>query len=1345
MFKRFLVRSVVLPCAMAALCILAAGVVAAESSPEAARLDRFSHPDGASYFALSLSPSVEPATGPRDLVVLFDTSASQAGSFRADAMRALQAMLAGLSPDDRVVLMSVDLNAIPMTETFVAPRGSQIDRAIKKLSDRTPLGSTDMKRALLAAAESYKSNSKNARAVVYIGDGMSTAGLLGTDTFRELVGRLTESRIPVSSYAVGPRLDEQVLGALAAHTGGVVVGNSENPGSDLAEAVRATVLWPQGEPTLPAGFTAYPNPTPPLRSDRDTVLIGTYSGEGPLEIKMKVAGAAGPADLAWSVQPGESNEDNNYLVQLVDRAKVDGGISLPLIDSVSLEWFRQEINTGVDGVSQLARQALASGNLDNAERLAGDALRQDPGNPEALAVRGAVAKQRGGAAPAAGAEMAAADPAPAAADGDLDLIGDDAGVFAEALGEQRRVIASVLRTEVQTTVNQARSQMGTNPDGAIQDLKLMQERVRQAPDLKPEVRDQLVSVIGGALREASRRRVEVEQRRQSWEENQAAAKERELITEDLLQRELKLKQLMDRFNSLMDEGRYALAEEQAASEAQQLAPEEPVPVTATLASRTLSYYTNAMALRVRRQKGVIDMLYQVELSHVPFPDEPPIVYPAAEVWQQLTARRADEYKSMSLARQGTAEKKITEALKSPTEVEVIEMPLGDVMDFLKDRHDIEIQLDTKSLDDVGISSDEPITKELKGISLRSALRLILRDLELTYMIQDEVLLITTPESAETHLSTRVYPVADLVLPIINQSMGGLGGGGGGGLGGGGGGGFGGGGGGGGFGGGGGGFGGGGGGRGGGGGMFNMPRDILPKIPKGGFRAFAVKDDLSQPVASAKKAKTQQIEKIELNFAKDADPNDVWEEYFSTHGAEEISPEAVRDAVRRLKDAKRMDHVIGLINAALRHRQVQPWMYDVLAIAMMAEGRPKEEIERAVMSAADFAESSADLMYLGAYLTHLGLDHRALKIFRQVAEMEPTRPEPYTHGLSVAQRLNDLAAKKWAALGILRQAWTADQEEIAKAGWHTANAILEELRKDNPEEAKQFKAAIDEALQRDCLVMVSWTGEADIDLLVEEPSGSICSLRNLRTSAGGVMLGDGISRTGPGSADGYREAYVCPKGFDGTYRMLIRRVWGKVTGGKVTVEVATRYNSDDAVYLRKRIPLKNHEAVVVFDLKGGRRNEPLEQHQLANAAIGQIDFGRQILAQQLAAAMDPRALSSLALSRSDNSRRANPFFGPSAVGYQPVIITLPEGTNLSATAVISADRRYVRISPSPLFSGIAEVNTFNTASGANQSGQGGTGGQGFSGLGGGGGGGGGGFGGGGGGGGFGGGGGGGMGF
>ena len=109
-----------------------------------------------------------------------------------------------------------------------------------------------------------------------------------------------------------------------------------------------------------------------------------------------------------------------------------------------------------------------------------------------------------------------------------------------------------------------------------------------------------------------------------------------------------------------------------------------------------------------------------------------------------------------------ATEKIEKTLKQPTEFSFSETPLADVVDYLKKKHQIEIQIDRKALNDVGIdSSTTPITRNTKGVSLRSALRLLLRDLDLTYVIEDEVLLITTPEEAETRLTTKIYAVGDL--------------------------------------------------------------------------------------------------------------------------------------------------------------------------------------------------------------------------------------------------------------------------------------------------------------------------------------------------------------------------------------------------------------------------------------------------------------------------------------------------------------------------------------------------------------------------------------------------------
>lgn len=51
-----------------------------------------------------------------------------------------------------------------------------------------------------------------------------------------------------------------------------------------------------------------------------------------------------------------------------------------------------------------------------------------------------------------------------------------------------------------------------------------------------------------------------------------------------------------------------------------------------------------------------------------------------------------------------------------------------------------------------------------------------------------------------------------------------------------------------------------------------------------------------------------------------------------------------------------------------------------------------------------------------------------------------------------------------------------------------------------------------------------------------------------------------------------------------------------------------------------------------------------------------------------------------------------------VGFRPVISWLPTGTNLTAGAVVSADRRHVRLSLSPFFSSIPRVDTFNYRTG-----------------------------------------------
>jgi hypothetical protein len=172
-------------------------------------------------------------------------------------------------------------------------------------------------------------------------------------------------------------------------------------------------------------------------------------------------------------------------------------------------------------------------------------------------------------------------------------------------------------------------------------------------------------------------------------------------------------------------------------------------------------------------------------------------------------------------------------------------------------------------------------------------------------------------------------------------------------------------------------------------------------------------------------------------------------------------------------------------------------------------------------------------------------------------------------------------------------------------------------------------------------------------------------------------------------------YVCPEAFDGTYRVLLRRVWGNVTAGKVTVDVYHRYGAEDQQHMRQQVPLGQEDRLVAFDFEGGRRKDAVADHLLINAASEQMAINQAILAQQL------DSLSSAAAGADFNNSRQGMFGVPivqQGVGYQPVITVLPTGTTLTVTGVVSADRRYVRITPTPLFSGVGSVTTFNIQSG-----------------------------------------------
>ena len=131
----------------------------------------------------------------------------------------------------------------------------------------------------------------------------------------------------------------------------------------------------------------------------------------------------------------------------------------------------------------------------------------------------------------------------------------------------------------------------------------------------------------------------------------------------------------------MDEGRYVAADELGSTEIPEADPNAPVASSTALVAHAVGARAANMAQRNARSKAVVDTLASVEVSFIPFPDDQPVVYPDAAVWEELTLRR-QKYRSVDLKKFTPAEKKIKKALESPVSLDgVVEEPLQEVVDL----------------------------------------------------------------------------------------------------------------------------------------------------------------------------------------------------------------------------------------------------------------------------------------------------------------------------------------------------------------------------------------------------------------------------------------------------------------------------------------------------------------------------------------------------------------------------------------------------------------------------------------------------------------------------------------
>ncbi|MDA1051586.1 MAG: general secretion pathway protein GspD [Planctomycetota bacterium] len=336
----------------------------------------------------------------------------------------------------------------------------------------------------------------------------------------------------------------------------------------------------------------------------------------------------------------------------------------------------------------------------------------------------------------------------------------------EEVDAQQELLRQQLFREITNETDEARALVRKYPRGALQRVAQLRERVSQS-DVDPGARRQLLTIVDkelvGIEAYIQQHEGDIDLKERNREVIESIDRDRTRANEV----QQKLAELVEQFNDLVDEERHAEAEV-LARQIRELDPDSPITRLVTSKSKFLRNIERNHRIAEQKERGFVDSMLDTDAASIAtVGDDHPIDFGGTQRWLDLKKSRYEQLE-MEQRRLSPTEMEIQNTLKKPVEVNFNNRPLKEVLDTLASLSGVNIYADPQGLAAEGVTSDTPVDITLtQAISLRSALNLILEPLRLSYVIQNEVLRITSEQLRDSNVHNRVYNVADLVIPIPN--------------------------------------------------------------------------------------------------------------------------------------------------------------------------------------------------------------------------------------------------------------------------------------------------------------------------------------------------------------------------------------------------------------------------------------------------------------------------------------------------------------------------------------------------------------------------------------------------
>lgn len=802
---------------------------------------------GETLFALQVKPTLTVTESrPRDLVIIVDTSASQAGKFLDASRKLVDQIVKSTTPKDRVSVWVFN------TPKATRRLGSGLDYADNKnlmapvmraLETEFASGAVDLKNGLNAALKDFDGKISRQQAIIYLGDGESAIDNLNEKDRYEMATKIRDAKVQFFAVPLGTAINGLNMHSLCTGTGGCVVRFSEefrvpakaiaNVIEKLNDALKVPVLMPAKATYAFEAAEVYPTKLPPLRADSPTIVVGRLAkGKVPAKFEIKIEGKVAGVDTQATISEAAapSSPDHFFLGTIVrqwsESSMKDAPAMLKADRTLALAYEQGRMIR--DEYLTQAQIALGLNKFDTAKNLSDAAQKIDPDNSEVKALGTVIQKigdgkltmeqlkaatgQRIGVRWEKNADgqlamvrenlenIAFQEPAPPKEPGkDPQVPVGDPNALLRAEQARRAILEQQVNLTVQESLARGRELLRAGDPKAAKDLLVAQrDSVRNNPDIGEALRTQLLNKMELLLADVGQRGETILRAKAEETERIARARAKLMATDTMASREERTRDRVKAFTNLMAQARHEDAYRESLVMMQELANDaRPIPIATQAVYQMGQAAYNLREMRelnrIREDRFLLTMM-QVEKSHIPYPDEPPVHFPPSKVWRDLLETRKKYASSDFEGDMPPRSRKRMEFLKSALENPIADVAKGEValpflLELLSDlaspqgadkdpsrKVTILLDVDAFRRETMGMFDPERVQikfpTKLVGVSLATVLRVICEQLDGTYWVRRDYIEIVPAGMAIREKVTRVFPVEDLIIGIpnaINQS------------------------------------------------------------------------------------------------------------------------------------------------------------------------------------------------------------------------------------------------------------------------------------------------------------------------------------------------------------------------------------------------------------------------------------------------------------------------------------------------------------------------------------------------------------------------------------------------